>query len=289
MLLPSFSVVSARRPARIVALTAALASALASFAVAPEAAACDCIPTNEALPTSSSANVPSNTKIWLLQPGCATPTVRKTDGTPVITSTTTVGAVTVLHPDALLEEGSTYEVTGCFGDGTLVTTFTVTAGPDTEPPPAPTFSASNPESSSGGFSSCGSYEYVPLVVDKKDVLLALDIAGRTTLDPKAVSGDVAYLFFPTQSPIVGSMTCGPSTWDFETEGEAIDTRLGAFDLAGNFSGWGEEEAIDSGCSCEVAGANSSPANGCALAGLGLAALALVRRRSRMSSCIRETR
>jgi MYXO-CTERM domain-containing protein len=278
----SFAFVSTLRPTRIVALTAALAltGALASFAAVPDAAACDCISPSEILPTSSSTDVPSNTKVWLLEPGCSTPKLRKSDGIPVTTSITTVGRVTVLHPDAALEEGSTYEVLGCLEANTPISTFTVTGGPDTEPPPAPSFSASNPESGSGDFSSCGSYEYVPLVVDKKDRLLALDIAARTTLDPKAVSGDVAYLFFPTQSPIVGSKTCGPSSWDFETDGEAVNTRLGAFDLAGNFSGWGEAETIDTGCGCEVAGANSRPANGYALAGLALAALALVRRRLR---------
>jgi MYXO-CTERM domain-containing protein len=142
----------------------------------------------------------------------------------------------------------------------------------------PTFSAANVESGGGGFDSCGPYEYVPLIVNQEDQILAMSIAGRAKLDSSALSGDVQGVFFPSRSAHVGDRTCEQTTWSFEADGEATDTKLAAFDLAGNFSGWSGPQTIDAGCGCEVAGGARPAAGGYVLAGIGLAAIAMRRRR-----------
>jgi MYXO-CTERM domain-containing protein len=263
-------------------LLASALAALAAFAVLaagpPEAAACDCgfFPTAE--PSPNSRKVPTNTKVWATQMPCATLTLQKiNDSTSVPGTATTMGGVHVFHPSELLELGSTYMVFSC--DGTSLSTFTVNEGPDNDPPSRPTVSTLNPESSPGDFSSCGGYEYVPLLAEQTDMIFTLDIAGRATLDPKEVSGAVEDVFFPTEQMLVGNAICSSSNWTFDDEGAAVDTRLGAFDYAGNFSGWSDPETVDAGCGCEAAGAEPTPRHAYGIGALGLlAALALRRRR-----------
>lgn len=253
----------------------AVIAALVTLASAPDAAACDCAQGDRVEPSVSSTSVPSNTKVWVFQLGCETPELRRIDGTIVPTSMTSLDRTRVLHPDDPLEIGSTYEVVGCFG---TASTFMVTTGPDDEPPARPSVSTTEPENGSGGTSSCGEYEYVPLLASQTDTILTLDIAGRAALDPEAVSGKVADVFFPFQRPVVGNEVCGSFNWSFSEEGDAVDTRLGAFDYAGNFSGWSEPETVAGGCGCEVAGAEPARASGYGIAALGLIALAVGRRR-----------
>lgn len=178
-------------------IVAAFAASAALLGWAPKAAACDCAPFEGLQPSSTSQKVPTNTKVWLSAFGCDAAELRKSDGTPVPTALTTIDGTRVLHPDAPLEMGATYQVF-CFEEP--ATTFTVSEGIDNEPPPTPAVSTLDAESSSGGFSSCGSYEYVPLLADQTDLILTLDIAGRASLDPAAVSGEVSDVFFRTASP-----------------------------------------------------------------------------------------
>jgi len=257
---------------------AALAAFVALAAGPPEAAACDCGFFQGAEPSVNSQKVPTNTKVWVTRTACDAPALQKIDdGTFVPGIATTMSEVQVFHPSEPLELGSTYAALDC--DGTSISTFTVNEGPDNDPPPRPTVSTLNPESNPGDFSSCGGYEYVPLIAEQTDMILTLDIAGRATLDPKEVSGAVEDLFFPTEQPLVGNAVCSSSNWTFDDEGAAVDTRLGAFDYAGNFSGWSDPETVDAGCGCEAAGAEPTPRHAYGIGALGLlAALALRRRR-----------
>ena len=87
------------------------------------------------------------------------------------------------------------------------------------------------------------------------------------------------LFFPEDQPLVGNQVCGTSNWSFEESGDAVSTRLGAFDYAGNFSGWSAPEDIGAGgCGCAVVGADSGPRGGYGVFAAALAALAVLRRR-----------
>jgi MYXO-CTERM domain-containing protein len=264
-------------------LASALAALTAFVALAagpPEAAACECGFSQIAEPSFNSRKVPTNTKVWITLMSCSAPTLQKIDdGTFVPGIATMMDDVQVFHPSEPLELGSTYVVFSC--DGTSVTTFTVNEGPDNDPPPRPTVSTLNPESSPGDFSSCGGYEYVPLLAEQTDMILTLDIAGRAALDPKEVSGAVLDVFFPAEQLLVGNAICSSSNWTFDDQGAAVDTRLGAFDYAGNFSGWSDPETVDAGCGCEAAGAEPTPRHAYGIGALGLlAAFALRRRCSR---------
>jgi MYXO-CTERM domain-containing protein len=258
--------------AQKIRLAAAVAASAALVGWASEAAACDCVPLEGLQPSSTSKKVPTNTKVWLSRFGCDTPILQRSDGTPVSATLTKIDGTRVLHPDAPLEMGTTYEVLDC--SEAPVTTFTINEGPDNEPPPRPAVSPLDAESGSGDFSSCGSYEYVPLLADQTDVILMLDIAGRATLDPEAASGEVSDVFFPNHKPLVGNAVCSGSNWDFDDNGPAVDARLGAFDYAGNFSGWSDPQTVGgAGCGCEAAGADRAHGYGIlALGVLGLAAL-----------------
>jgi MYXO-CTERM domain-containing protein len=259
-------------------LAAALAALTAVLAGAPEAAACECAGRGGAQPSSTSTKVPTNTKVWMLQMACNGPTVRNINGADVPGSVTTLRELRVFHPDAPLEVGSTYEIIGCFDN--QLATFTVNEGPDEEPPPRPAVTPLDAESGSGGaFSSCGGeYEYVPLLASRTDVILTLDIAGRADLNPEAVNGEVSDVFLPNHRPLVGSADCEAFNWDFENDGPAVDTRLGAFDYAGNFSGWSEPKTVEGACGCEAAGADPARSHGYGLLALGVLGLAALRAR-----------
>jgi MYXO-CTERM domain-containing protein len=260
----------------LIRLAAAVAAGAALLGQAPEAAACDCVPLEGVLPSPTSKQVPVNTKVWLSRFGCEAPELRKSDGTSVSFSTSKIDGTLVFHPAAVLEMGSAYEV--LCSDG-LVTSFTISAGVDEEPPPTPEVSTLDAESGSGDFSSCGSYEYVPLLANQTDVLLTLDIAGRASLDPEALSGNVPGFFFPNHRPLIGNAVCSGSTWNFDSDGPASDVRLGAFDYAGNFSGWSEPETVEGGgCGCEVAGADPARSHAYGILALGVLGMAALRRR-----------
>jgi len=261
---------------RILGLVAVTLAALGS---PKDASACDCAFPERTVPTQNDKNVPTNTKIWSNAFGCTAPVLQKKDGTMVPFTITKIENVTVIHPDADLELGSTYELTNC-GTFSPPTTFTVTEGPDTTPPLPPVFTLGETRASGGSWSSCGEELYVPLDVTFEGALLLLDIAGRSTFDPQAISGTPVDAFFREDTPIVGNAICGPGNWNFEEDGDAIGTRLGAFDLAGNFSGMAPPQTVEAGCTCSTVGAASTNQYGHALAIMALFGLARMRNKKR---------
>lgn len=259
---------------RIVGLVAV---ALATLSSPQIASACDCAFAEHTVPSSNDKNVPTNTKIWSSAFGCTAPVLQKKDGTMVSFTTTKIENVTVIQPDADLELGSTYELTNC-GNFAAPTTFTVTEGPDTTPPPPPVFTLGETKASGGSWSSCGEELYVPLDVTFEGALLVLDIAGRSQFDPQKISGDAVDTFFREDKPLVGNAICGPNNWNFDEDGDAIGTRLGAFDLAGNFSGMAPPQTVEAGCTCSTVGGYSATDKGQTIAVLTLLGLSILRKK-----------
>jgi hypothetical protein len=106
-----------------------------------------------------------------------------------------------------------------------------------------------------------------------DSIIVLDLAGSSTLDAAGPSGDVAdaTLSF-TEEFLVGSYPCG-GNWPEAGLGASTTVALGAFNLAGEFSGWSDtlpitlptryttEEPEGAGCHFGAAGGSSSGAAG----------------------------
>lgn len=227
--------------------------ALASILVASPARALTCLPciSHHVAPTAADSQVPSNTKIWT-DTDCTGGVLTKQGGMPVSISLFQIGDVQVLQPDTELEIGATYELTDCNGDPDgVLTSFTVGTGPDTKPPLAPIFEAGETEQSSDleplFVDACGKTEIVQLDVITDGSMLVLDIARHSTFDANTMSGAPVDFFFPNESALVGRGGC-TQNWNFDEKGDAVGTRLGAFDLAGNFSGMSETQTIDLGCS-----------------------------------------
>lgn len=261
--------------ARAIFVGLGLASAVGSFS--QSTAACDCAFAQVVSPTAMDKSVATNTKIWTNFGGCDQAVVQKQGGMPVAATISRFGSITVIQPNADLEMGSTYEVTNCGGSATVVTTFTVSEGPDTTPPEKPTFTMGETQSSGSSFSSCGEELYVPLEVKYQGTLLILDVAGRSTLDPQTFTGKPVDAFWPGDTAIVGYGACLSNNWDFDKDGDAVNTRLGAFDLAGNFSGMTEPFSVEPSCTCTAVG-GLPQGNGYAIAGLALMGIAAIRRK-----------
>lgn len=259
--------------------TVLAASALAIASFPNVASACSCAAPEHFAPSITEKNVPTNTKIWTTTFGCTEPVLQKQGGATVPVTVTQIENVTVIQPSSELELGSTYEVTNCgfFAEKPI---FTVTEGPDTTPPPVPTYTLGDTTASGSSFSSCGEDLYVPLEVKFNDTLLVLDIAGRSTLDVQKLNGDIADAFFRDDNPLVGNSTCATFNWNFDEDGDAANVRLGAFDLAGNFSGMTPAQTVEAGCTCSTAGASSTNGHGPVFAALALVGISRMRKKTR---------
>ncbi len=260
--------------ATTMATVVGISLAAASFSTAAEA--CDCAIAEPTVPNTTDTKVPANTKIWTTQFGCDQAVLQKADGTPVPTTFTQFGRTGVIKPNADLEMGVTYELTNCNGFPSVISTFTVTEGPDTTPPEKPVFTMGETKSSGSSLSSCGEELYVPLEVSHQGTVLVLDVAGRSTLDPQTLTGKPVDAFFPSDTPLIGHAICSSHNWDFDTDGDAVNTRLGAFDLAGNFSGMTDPLTVEPSCTCTTPGKASS-GNGYAI-GVVAVGLAVMRTR-----------
>lgn len=246
------------------------------------AEACDCMGPSLVLPNIQSTDVPSNTKIWIESYGCEAAELHVKGGDIVETteSTITVGRsleLMVLHPTQLLEIGVTYELQRC---SNLVwkPEFTVTKGEDATPPGIPEVVIDAVVNK--GDDGCGAERYAPLHVTTDGELLLLDVAARASVDPSAISGHVVDVTKNGLPWTLGEKACG-TNWDFADEGDATSVRVGAFDLAGNFSDWSAGQTVsapdDGGCGCGAVGRASFAGS---WAVVTLIAAALVRRRRR---------
>jgi MYXO-CTERM domain-containing protein len=227
--------------------TAAAALSLAVLAQPTEANACSCsLPEVTLLPNGSA---PPNTKLWIVgQDECLLPILSDGNGNEVSFERADLGRrLSVLTPNEQLVDGATYRLRCDDNPIAQATTFTVSGDADTSAPPVPAVDVGDVESSGGDGSSCGESETAELSVDHDGNIVVLDIAGLTTLDPEAMSGDVLDAF-TGNGHYIGNPTCMPINWSFDEDGDATGVRVATFDLAGNFSGWSDGQEVDGGCS-----------------------------------------
>jgi len=277
------------------ALTVAALAAVAT-SLPGRAHACDCAPDElRVLPTVESAGVPTNTRVWIFgQPRCDEEVVTlraATSATPIAASIAPLSpTMRVLTPDAPLEMGTAYHVTldpsACpYQQAPVEVDFTVAAPEDVTAPELPEATLEDVEIDSG--SSCGDMDYARFSLGFTGEIAVLDIEGESTLDPGTLSGRISDSF-ESNPIIVGSSACDSNAPDSD-----VAVRFATFDLAGNFSGWteeetpgagGDDEQSSTGCSCEVPrGASGSPGGVGCLAALAVFALSRKRRPGRGKS------
>ncbi|MCO4770923.1 MAG: hypothetical protein KDA24_12895 [Deltaproteobacteria bacterium] len=189
--------------------------------------------------------------------------------------------VDVFTPDFALQPNHTYSVRI---NDTVHSTFTTGEAVDVEAPQIPEEterdSWSNPPTLPDGF-SCGGGQAshgVSFGFDMNgSVLVLLDNDGAADVDVELIEGSLPAMSVFGFTSIGNGFACGGDNWEGAGLGATTDVRYASFDVAGNFSGWSEDETVKvtpRGCS---AAGGSSPVGIFALLGLG--GLAAVRRRS----------
>ncbi len=243
-----------------------------------KAAGCECSNAVTIKPNEDAANVPTNTKVWVdARWGCDEPALQDVSAQPVAVTQTTIGSdLRVLQPAEPLQSGATYTVK-C-EQSSYDTSFSVGGGSDETKPVLPTAMPGDLKESSLG-DSCGDWAYIPMNVSHDGDVLVLDIAGRTTLSPESLAGNVVDVFMG-EVWFVGSKPCNDN-WSFDDDGEAVGVRFASFDLAGNFSGWSTPRDLSVGCSCVLVGDRRGGERGALWLGAVVAlAMASARRRLR---------
>ncbi len=244
------------------------AAALAVVAPAATAHANSCqAEASTITPHAGTVGVPTNTRIWIVGPTldlygadgqgqlCDDPPRLLDDqGAQVVTSLERLGQVVVLTPAQPLTQGSTYVVEhGCIDAEPLddddpmspaSTRFTVDAPADDEPPPLPDVAVDAPVVQGDRVSIEVQGEF--------DRILVVDIGSEAMLDPAGPSGTVSTASIAAEFSL-GNVGCA-TTWPTVRPGVSTTLNFGAFDLAGNFSGWTEAEPLDvesQGCACRA--------------------------------------
>ncbi len=257
---------------------------------AGDASACDCALRSLVVPNETTAHVPSNTRVWASSGNCI-PVLKDKLGQQVEVNRSSlqigIDTIWVLQPVSTLIEGESYRVEGCEDtpSGFAPRTFTVTEGADTTPPPVPGVAIG--EFHSSDESDCGKEDYADLSVTGEGDLFVLDVDGKATLDEKAVSGRLVDLFDDRSRAYVGRRPCD-SNWSFGNGSSALGVRLGAYDLAGNFSGFNAPQTVKDGSSdgCALARPGAPGRAGAALFGLLPMLAWWGRRRVRQSTEVR---
>lgn len=258
-----------------------------------QAWACSCAfdDTQMLAPADGETDVPTNARVWIgaglywgergdseyrLQ-------LLDEDGTPVDVVITELAGyidmIAVLTPAAPLSPGMVYEIE-VDGEETLGT-FEVGSDSDSDAPAVP--AELDRESSSSArhpnmMSSCGPTDVVSLTLEDTGLVYVANIEGVDGMDTDGLTGEASELS-PSPELYIGSAGC---TWSWpDAEPHASTTvRWGAFDIAGNFSGWSDPATVSipaAGCTCTLDGATPSAA-GVTAALLALVGLGLRRRR-----------
>lgn len=265
------------------------AVALALLVTPAVARACSCGFGFEVLwPELGATEVPLNTRIWIAQleefeiPPLGEPLLHVFGETTALEFTTSTidtgnGPLTVLTPLAPLAPMTRYELLDCaYVDcvdgtgGSLVTRFITGTTTDTAPPPRPVETGRDGDADRGGRTSCGKSAWARVEFTAEGlVVMQLD---EGTLDPEALLGEVSIATLEDNAT-VGRGACFTGWPDWESNSATV--RYGAFDLAGNFSGWTEPDTLTIGRGC---GCRSDAPGAPSLLLLTVAALALRRRR-----------
>ncbi len=261
-----------------------LSVALVAALSAPGSAlACSCAigSTDFLAPADGSTEVPTNTRIWVggMHIGGApqsaeelttSPPVilQKDDGTEVdLTAGVIAGnneVIGVFTPTVELAPGGVYSLVREIYSSNdpdpifeTLTTFTVGAEADNEFPAVPSELARSSSSSPrvpGQVSSCGPTDMVEVRVEATGQLMVGQTGDEFEFDPAELNGSVSEVSFDGELDL-GVGNCQWS-WPDAKPNASTELRWGAFDLAGNFSGWTEPTEITippAGCSCTAQG------------------------------------
>lgn len=262
---------------RLIIVLAAAAALLAAPSVA-RACSCGGDPPVQ-WPAMEATGVPTNTRIWLGNSWFyefTTPRLRKAGEAvdlafTISTIETSDGPLDVYTPGAPLAPNTAYELLACDSEtcDPPHLRFTTGAGPDLDPPPVPIETERSGDAGGSRRDSCGKYKSATVSLDAEG-LLVVEIDGGT-LDPLTLSGTTTVATLDA-GIIVGRGAC---FMHWPTSEDSAPIRYGAFDLAGNFSGWTEPDTLTIGRGC---GCRSDAPGAPALLLLAVAALAARRPR-----------
>lgn len=217
-------------------LSFALITAASAF-VRP-ALALSCAPASVVAPAPDASNVPTNTRIWCGNELGGNPlSLSDPEGEAVSGTSSLITTVEfelgVFEPDEELRPNTTYSVECGYSSHSFTTG---SARLDSAPPvPDPTnWSAHAYEDSTWGDTFYITFEGA----SAKGTLVVVDLEGSANLNPDAPSGSVTQAVLPPEFIALGR---GPCVGGWEGAGlrAKADVALGAFDVAGNFSGWSE--------------------------------------------------
>lgn len=253
-------------PKSIVTALALLVTCLVVLAPAP-AEALSCLEPSSTLraPEDGAVDVPLNALVWighhyvyrfepailLDQEGAEVPSephVLESNGADYW----------IIVPDEPLDASTTYQVVL---DDDVLSTFTTGEHWLEGPPPAPEVGEELSRTNSGSSLSMGcAVVSVRLEVFHEGLLAVADIGGEAKLSPALASGSVSEVLEDFESYI--GRGCCYTTYSEAQGGGTTEVRYGAFDIAGNFSGWGEPVTITFpyrlAPSCAVGSTSQSP-------------------------------
>ncbi len=273
------------------------------------AIACSCMPpfaTTFLAPSDGSTDVPTNARVWIgggalsvdyeIDPDDLPNLWLETDAGDLVPSTTTrlLSAwhlVAVITPDVDLAPDTVHvawlEMNDAEAPVALVE-FRTGLDADTEAPAVPTTLKYTVYADSGlppDGNSCGPTDGVSIEVDSSETLVVSDLLGRATLDTDAVDGDSPDFRVQDEGWIWLTRGGCSNAWPDVAIGDQAEWQLGAFDVAGNFSGGSaletapitiiEANATQAGCS----DGSCSAAGGSSVGLLLLPLVALIRRRT----------
>jgi MYXO-CTERM domain-containing protein len=268
-----------------------IVAAVGGVALAAPALACSCAfeITELLAPADGEVDVPLNARVWVGggtydgEGGDAASRLVLLDeaGDPVAASVTELfgnnDRVAVITPDELLVAGQTYTLE--LDQYEALGEFTVGDVELSIPPELPVELGRESSASArihNQTNSCGPTDMVTLTLETTGLVYVAEIEGWDSLDADAIDGEASELSLDGVLQI-GSAGCVWSWPDAEPRASTT-VRWGVYDIAGNFSGWSDDEEISipsAGCSCSAGGEGAQ--SGAAALLLGLVGLAVRRR------------
>lgn len=249
---------------RLVFLSALLLAGLAVSSPSPAEACSRSFGSGIVLPEMRATDVPRNVTLFLGNGHIGDATEAEVierfdlldpDDVPVPFTVTSLSSpeslrLLVVRPAELLAPGTQYRLAA---ESSNALVFTTGDDVDEEAPSPPVETGRTTRSvvlAPGVVNTCvdgSEYEFAILDVESDGALVVLNIDDRTTLDELALDGRVGQF---TEDAFV---MINASNWPDIAPSATTRVRLGAFDLAGNFSGWSDPIEVTlppRGCSCE---------------------------------------
>lgn len=215
----------------------------------------------QVLPLNGATDVPLNARVFYFPQGSAgTPVLKDDTGAAVSTTSSTItiqaGSVTVLTPSQPLTANKSYTVSVTSGTLSTFTTGTTTA---TQAPAVPHVTGEDPITGSyAGGPPWGDNLFAinRVTIDGTAPMVLVDVDNKTTFAPASLSGSAAHL---TDSKTIEFDRDGICT--VKVESDSAQVRLGALDVAGNFSGWSDPQTVNipsNGCGCSASNTPRAP-------------------------------